>query len=352
MLAFATMIQSAGYPGGLYFDEIFKLLVLLLMALLSCWACSNLLRDERVCRAVVWSLILGCVVRAALPVFGIATSYHVEGSGEVRVSALGQNPNQSAQVLAVGLLLLIGVMHLQARRPALHLRLAAWAGVLLLAYGLVHTGSRGGLATLVVGVLVILLTGPVRARLKSITIGLLMLGGLVFLALRTDVMRTRIEDTATTGRMAQREFIYPILIEMFTERPLLGWGPITNKYELAARLGDPSHGRKDAHNLLLELLTSGGILAAIPFALGAWLCLRAAWRARAGPRRNVPFALLLALLAGNMSQNRLSGFLLWIVLGYALSSPGAPRPYVPPVPSTRRPDEMPVWGEPRTATSG
>ena len=53
-----------------------------------------------------------------------------------------------------------------------------------------------------------------------------------------------------------------------------------------------------------------------------------------------------------MRQNQLSGFLPWIVLGYALASRGMPRAYSPLVPSSRWPDELPVWGEPWAVTLG
>jgi O-antigen ligase len=353
VLALAVVTESARYPGGLHFDEVFKLLVLLLLSVLASWASSNLLRDERLFRATAWSLVLGCVIRAALPVFGIATSLHQEATGDVRVSALGQNPNQSAQVLAAGLLLLIGLLHLQVGRRPLYQRALGWCAAMLLAYGLLNTGSRGGLAMLVIGVVVILLTGPARMRLRSMALGLLMLAGLVTLALRTDVMRTRIEHAATTGKLAQREHIYPILLHMFAERPVTGWGPVSNKYELAARLGDPDYGSRDAHNIVLELLTSGGIAAAIPFFLGAWLCTRAAWQARSGLRGNLPLAVVVALLAGNMTQNRLTAFLLWIVLGCALASRSVVLSRASKRPSganRRLPEELPVWaGPPRQA---
>src|SRR2546430_4868572 len=55
---------------------------------------------------------------------------------------------------------------------------------------------------------------------------------------------------------------------MAAERPLVGWGPVNNKYELGIRLDERIHRRRDAHNLLLEVLTATGAFGAVPFLVG------------------------------------------------------------------------------------
>jgi O-antigen ligase len=142
---------------------------------------------------------------------------------------------------------------------------------------------------------------------------------MLLLVVKSDVMLGRLAKVPE-GSFSQRENIFPTLLGMVREKPLLGWGPITNKYELARRLGDAVHDRRDAHNIMLEVLTASGLLGAIPFCLGLWLCVQSAWAARASPRGVVPLALLLAVLAGNMSENRIAGPLLWLILGCALAS--------------------------------
>lgn len=320
LLAFVT--QGAAYPGGLYLKQVEIQTLRLSFWLLLFWACSNLLRHERIYRAALWSLILGCVVRAALPLLGLARSASFKGTE--RVAALGQNPNQSALVLAMGLLALIGLTYIQPT-AARRLRVMAWGGSALIAVGIVQTGSRGGLATAVIGGLVFLGRGrTLRLRLRNLSVGLLMLGGLSYLAVRLDTMSQRIGKTVATGSLSQREVIWPIAVHMVRDKPLLGWGPVVNKYELAARLKDPDFESRDTHNVLLEVLTQSGLLGAIPFLLGIWLCLRAAWSARAGPRGAVPLAMLVAMLAGNMAQNRLTWSVLWLVLAIGLGSAAPP----------------------------
>src|SRR3989449_5052364 len=88
-------------------------------------------------------------------------------------------------------------------------------------------------------------------------------------------------------------------MHMAAERPLVGWGPVNNKYELGIRLDERIHRRRDAHNLLLEVLTATGAFGAVPFLVGLGLCAAGAWQAR----RRAHGVLALALLAGVMLAN-------------------------------------------------
>jgi len=316
-LAFVT--EGAVYPGGLYLDEVAKSFLLFLLWVLFGWVCSNLLREERLYRGALKSLVFGCLVRAALPLLGIGRTAHEQGTGGERVTALGQNANQSAHVLALGLLAFIGLTYVQPAGVPPR-RIFGWGAVVLIGVGIVQTGSRGGLVVFSVGLLVYLATGrTLRARIRNIAVAIMGFGVMIFIVSQSEVMRGRLER-AEEGSFSQRENIFPTLLGMFRERPTLGWGPVTNKYELASRLGDAIHDRRDAHNILLEVLTASGLLGTIPFCLGLWLCVRSAWLARAGPRGVVPLALVLAVIAGNMSENRIAGPLLWLILGCALAS--------------------------------
>ena len=54
---------------------------------------------------------------------------------------------------------------------------------------------------------------------------------------------------------------------MISERPILGWGPIENQFEIGARIGEEKKDRRDAHNIVLDLMTSTGFLGAIPLGI-------------------------------------------------------------------------------------
>lgn len=329
VLLVALVFQGSRYPGGLYLWSVTQFLLLLVLWVLVFWVCANLFEHERLSRVALWGFVAGCLVRSAMPLLGLGTTVHEEGMGGGRVTVFGQGANQSAQVLAVGLLTLIGLSYVRMARPG-RARLIPWVGVGLITSGLVATGSRGGFVTFAAGLFVILVSGrSLRQRLRNATVALLAMGILAVALSRSELLQRRFSQSVEEGNLSGREQIYPLTVKMFVEKPWLGWGPITNKYELATRLGDTLHERRDAHNAVLEILTASGIAGLIPFAIGTWLCFRSAWLARTGPRGVLPLALLIAVAMVNMSGNRLTAPLTWLVLAYGLASRGAPIPGAP-----------------------
>src|SRR5690349_16211493 len=79
-----------------YADEVAKLFVLLLEAVLLLWAGHNVLRDRTVAKGALIALGVACLARGAMQLAGIATTSVAEWGGGERISALGQNSNQSA----------------------------------------------------------------------------------------------------------------------------------------------------------------------------------------------------------------------------------------------------------------
>ncbi len=311
--------------------------VVLLQGILVFLAAGNLMRDERVARRALVTLVAACSVRAALPLLGYGRTTSAVWTGGERMSALGQNANSAAMILAAGLVALIGLTLLRRQKRMPGLILAGGLGGLL-GLAVLETGSRGGLASLLGGVMVLALAAETwRHRLRNGAIAILAVALLTFAALQLPVMRNRLRDAATTGNLAGREQLYPALWTMFLEKPVLGWGPISNNYELALRVGERDRGSRATHNLILELLTAGGLLAAIPFFIGAWLSVRGAWQARGGQHGVLPLALCCSLLLANMSGEWGASKLLWLVLAYAAASGKWHVPLLRSVPIRSRP---------------
>ena len=335
-----------------YAAQVMKLFLQLLEAVLVFWAGYNLLRSPARARAALLTLAVASIARAMLPVLGIARTVHVQWGGAVRVSALAQNANNSSMVLAAGLVALIGLQY-GLERPTVRHRWLTWPLIALLVGSVVDTGSRGGLVGLAGGLIVFALGGPGRRwlRVRNALAVAVAMGLLVFATYTSDVMRSRFEETLENGASAGRERIYPALVEMVRERPVTGWGPINNKYELGIRLDERIRRRRDAHNLILEVMSSTGLLGVVPFLAGLGLCFRAAWRARHRAHGMVPAALGAVLLINNMSGNWIASKLLWLVLAYGLASAGyaasavaagAPAPAPVGTPPPRWPNAAPT----------
>jgi O-antigen ligase len=130
---------------------------------------------------------------------------------------------------------------------------------------------------------------------------------------------TRLEQTYESGDLSGRLGIYTESIGMISERPIFGWRPVEFWYELGRRVHG-YWGIRDAHNLYLHLLLEVGLAGAIPFVIGLWLSVRAAWRGRNGTFGLLPLALVLTLLASNMSGTDVARKQLWLVLAMAAAT--------------------------------
>jgi O-antigen ligase len=314
---FAFLLSVA--MSGEHVPEALAEFVIVLQGVLVFVAAGNLMQDEKVASRALTTLVGACAIRASLPFLGLGKTSDAVWTGGERISALGQNANSAAMILAAGLVTLIGLTLLR-RKSAAGLVLAGLLAILL-GLAILETGSRGGFAALLGGVLVFALAADTwRQRLRNGVIALLAVTLLILATLRLPVMKNRLADSLTTGNMAGREQLYPALWTMFLERPVFGWGPITNTSELAIRIGERERSNRAAHNLVLELLTASGLVGALPFFFGVWLSVRNAWRARMGRHGVLPLALLGTLFIANMSGDWIASKLLWLVLAYAFVS--------------------------------
>jgi O-antigen ligase len=107
---------------------------------------------------------------------------------------------------------------------------------------------------------------------------------------------------------------------MIRERPVFGWGPIANQYEIAQRINFRKFPYRDAHNMVLELFTGTGLLGGIPFLIGLGLSVRGAWRARRGPLGVLPLAMLLAVLMGTVPGTWMAAKIVWLAMALGLAA--------------------------------
>jgi O-antigen ligase len=313
--------------------SLFQMLVLF-------WISYNLMQDEDICTQALMVLATSCTILAAMlivHVIGVASeeaSSMTTSTGAVvsevrhgRLTAFGANPNGIATTLSTGLLAFIGLVFGPGKRNV-GTRLLAWPCMGILAIAIVRTGTRGAVVAILVGLIVFLLSGKgVSPRLKAwvkrsrLKIGLAavgVIGLIVVFSYQYEPIRARWEQTLMEGRTAGREKIYSEAFGMFLEKPWLGWGPATFVFELGSRLGIPV---RDPHNVYLWILLETGIVGAVPFFAGLWLCWRSAWKARGGSIHSIVAAgLIAAALVTSLKGTNHKGKMFWIVLAYALAS--------------------------------
>ena len=325
VFAFAFSAIEHGWSRNL---EISQLFLFLVQALLVAWTTFNLMQNDRLARKALWCFVAACVVRTLMPMLGLAehSAYVESATGAERVTAFGQDPNYSAMLLSAALLITIGLTHGHSRK-SLRVRMFAWGLAAFFLFAVVNTGSRGGLLALVAGLVSFAFSrakNPID-RLRSTLIVFVSMLALGYFVANSYVMRKRIERTAEEGgAMAGRELLFPNLWAMFLEKPITGWGPINNQYEVVKRASElikrPEQMTKDAHNLYLELLTSTGLAGAVPFSLAMLLCVRAAWRARAGPYGILPLAVMSVFIMANISLNQVVHKPFWMFMAFTLAA--------------------------------
>lgn len=207
---------------------------------------------------------------------------------------------------------------IQSRWPGV-VRHSVFAVVILL-QGIIlyYTASRGVILGLIGGAFLSALLIAIfekenkklrRHALIGVAAVLVLIGGF-FLARNTEF----VTQSQTLGRFSSlsfdeiknqgRYFIWPMAIQGFQERPLLGWGQegfnyVFNKY-YDARMYNQEAWFDRTHNVFLDWLVAGGVLG-----LGAYLALLIAvmvsvWRSSCGVREK---ALLTGLVAAYVFQN-------------------------------------------------
>ncbi len=285
---------------------------------------SDLCRDPRAARVLILTFLGATIALSLIANFGpggvVGAARAGRGGVAERVGVLGMNLNYQAFLYAAGV---IGVLcHGIARWPRFGWKdwlLAAGAASMLLA--LLRTGSRGGLATLVIGVaaaLALLFRGRRWAAYALLVP--LVLYGIGSAIMSSEVIRARIEDTLYGGDLGARDVLAREAFEMFKERPLTGAGTDYIE-ELGTRLGKQ---RIAAHNTYLQIACAFGLAGFLPWLAGLVATGFRLWRFRSNVWAAAMLAFFFALLAAMVPGNYAYGRLKWIFLALAGAMPFAP----------------------------
>jgi O-antigen ligase len=277
------------------------------------WVAFNLFQDQRLIKGALLTLGISCVLLSIIQISGGAAN----AIGQGRLTALSQDANTLGSVLSLGFLALLGLSYGRNLGDG-GIGLLAWIAFGSIAAGIILTGSRGALLSLIAGILVLMTRrGQSSGRIKAGFVAVFAIACLAWASYESGAVRDRWERALTKGNLAGREKILPEAWKMFTEKPLMGWGPVSNLVELGRRFDGEL---LDTHNSYLWVLTEAGLLGGAPFFVGLWFCWRAAWRARHGAEGSLPLVLVTCVFMVNMSITWLNRKQFWLVLAYAVAS--------------------------------
>ncbi len=253
-----------------------------------------------------------------------------------RVNSLFFDPNMYGRFLVVVMLGVAAVV-LWARRPQVALGGAALLAVLWA--GLVVTFSQSSFTALLAGLAVL---GGLRwglARAVGVVGALAVAGAAVVLlapgALRLDLTDDDAVRDATSGRSA----LIRGGVDLFTARPVLGWGSGAFRREYRQREGGSDRRATAAsHTIPITVAAEQGVVGLAAYlALVALALARLGRGVRASPARMVILAAFCALLAHTMLYAAfLEDPLTWTLLGAGTALAAAAAPERAPAPRGRR----------------
>jgi O-antigen ligase len=300
-------------------------LLTLVQLVLFLWIASDLLQEEKLANGILFSYSIASSFVAFIIILRLTDSSTASSGTDGRVTAMEQNTNYLAMLMAVAAATLTGLLMSMTVRHRM-VKIFFIVLTMLLLSALVDTGSRGGMAAVVIGFLVYLLpyrqskdSRYAKSRTIGVILAILCVIAVVYMVGNSPTSRLRWQKTYYEGDVSTRDQIAQAGIDMFIEQPLYGWQPFAFHHELGARVRAPS-GVRDAHNLFLHLVLQVGMVGTIPFLVGLWLCGWAAWRARIGNFGLLPLALLLTILTVNTTGTYIAQKVMWLILALTLAT--------------------------------
>jgi O-antigen ligase len=299
-------------------------LLTLLQLVLFFWVASDILQEEKVAKDVLLSYSIASTILALAIIFGLTASSQTRFGADGQVTVWAGDPNSIAIPLTLASVTLIGLLMNSTFRQNTS-KILVIVMTMLLLQAIVNTGSRSGMGSVVIGCLVYLLPSRqsrgsryVKSRALGVILAILSVIAVVYMTGSSSTALSRWQ-AVYEGDVNTRDEITRTAIDMLIEQPLFGWQPVAVDLELGARVRSPS-GVRGTHNLFLHLLLQVGMVGTIPFLVGLWLCGWAAWKARTGNFGLLPLALLLTMLAANMTHTFMAVKELWLILALAFAT--------------------------------
>lgn len=276
--------------------------------MMTVWVVWELVENPQDLRDLMRAYVAGSWVLAILTLANFASP---DSAGQIRFVAQGQDPNDVARFLDLGLPMAALLLCVEPRW---------WGKTLAIGYlplgmaGVVLTASRGGFvaaSVAAVGCALLLL----RLSLRRAAVGVMTLPALAaafwFMVPSATIARiATIPEQLMSGDLNQRLNIWAAGVHAFVQAPLLGWG--RGSFVAASRLAQID----TAHNTALALAVEGGLVAlglAVGIVVVAWRCvllLRGPARIGLGTAMIV---LLVCSMVATVEGNRSTWFLVALI---------------------------------------
>ena len=280
---------------------------------------SILMRDPRCAKQALLAFSISAFSLSVLTHFGFGlTSVAVEAGTLERSYGEGLGIGITGYLTAISSVCLIGFIFTFKNTKQSWQRVLLFVMTIPILALLVGTASRTAMVGGILGLTVYLVPFS-RAGKKTTALiwTILALSLFMYGVVNDPVSSLRWEKTIEEGHMSGRQKIWVAAKDLILEEPLFGWGVAESQQILGRELG---RSKRDPHNVFLKLLLENGLIGALPMLVTIFLCVREAWRSRAGFFGLMPIALLMPILVHFMSAPMLNRKLTWLVLGFCIAS--------------------------------
>ena len=299
-----------------YSRQFFVRFFTLLQSILFIWIASDVLKDEKIAKNALFAYSMASIILALGLIFSLP-GFDVEGDvGVERAEVMGASGHSFALAIVVMVGLWQNLSHKRLVQSVL-----MFVSMLALSRALLYTGARSAFLASMMGLSVYLFPYlKHRWRIGHVIFGVIAIASLAYVAVNTPVFYERWREFSEEGKTSGRDRIFAEAYVMISERPLLGWQPVQFEYELGRRT--QVRFTRAAHSMYLHLLMEVGVVGAVPFLIGLWLCGWGAWKARNRYLGLLPLALLVATIASGIGSNTIKWKTLWFVLAVTIAAIG------------------------------
>ena len=222
------------------------------------------------------------------------------GVGGDRVSVMGANLNSTARDLALfvfgGFLVFIGRIKISGMK-----KIGIIAFSVVAFYGILKTGSRGGVAATFFAIpFAIFTTRDMTKKVIYSFVLMFSMAAMCMMALSVPVIRDRIDKTLYDRDTGHRELIFYLTMETWSSKKLLGYGNFNCKFVLGEAVGRLNLA---THCTYTNALLASGVVGATFYFIFLIYTLVCAIKIRFRPYGSFVLLVLIMALLGGITMN-------------------------------------------------
>ena len=229
-----------------------------------------------------------------------------------------QDLNTVARELAIMIVLIVCILTIKSYRTT-YVRLVLFVITFVFIVNIINTGSRGGLITLMFGLLIATILHLKFSRMYLYFAALTIIIFFLYETILSNmVMMERLEKTIYVRDTGGRFELFARGWQMFLEKPIMGWGP--DRYYYYTGFRPNALGMAVIHNAYLQILLGVGLVGFLFFVVGMYKIIKITIKKSNNLYGSIPLIILLTNLLGALPLDLARNKMFWIINILALNA--------------------------------